>query len=295
MRMISRSSVYASAVLLAGTAALAVPAAAQASVARQSVVPCSSSALVAAIQQANSAPSTAIVLSRGCNYVLTAAAATGDGLPPITGNVVIIGSGGTTISRSSATAFRIIEVAAGGRLSLANVTVANGRTADKGGGIRDSGTLALRGVRLTGNSAGNGGGGLAVESGARAAVSFSLLAGNDGGAGGGILSFGQLTVDHSRMDGNTAAGDGGGVNTQSSGTSLISGTAVTRNHAGNLGGGLSNLGTTVLTGDRVVFNRANQGGGVSRNQGTVVLRSTLVAFNSPDNCFPRDTIQGCRH
>jgi hypothetical protein len=295
MRLSVRSSVYAAALLLAGTGTLAAPAAAQASIPGRTVVPCSSSALVTAIQQANSARFTTIVLSRSCNYVLTSAASPGDGLPPITGDIVILGSGGTTISRSSSTAFRIIEVAASGRLSLVNVTVANGSTPDKGGGIRNNGTLALRGVRLTGNSAGNGGGGLAVEIGARATVSFSQLAGNDAGSGGGILSFGQLAVNHSRVDGNSAASDGGGVNTQGPGTSRITGTVVTRNRAGSLGGGLSNLGTTVLIGDRVVFNRAFQGGGISRNQGTVSLRFTLVAFNSPDNCTPRGAIRGCRH
>ena len=115
MRIISRSSGYASALLLAGTAALAAPAAAQASAALPGppVVPCSSSALVAAIQQANSARFATLVLSRGCDYVLTKAVSGKDGLPPITGNLVVLGSGGTTISRSSSAAFRIFDVAAG--------------------------------------------------------------------------------------------------------------------------------------------------------------------------------------
>src|SRR5207245_427241 len=92
----------------------------------------------------------------------------GDGLPPVTGNLVILGGGGTTISRSATAAFRIFEVAPGGTLTLANVTVANG-SGFFGGGILDEGTLALRNDRLTGNTALNGGG-LGVGMGSQAAV-----------------------------------------------------------------------------------------------------------------------------
>jgi hypothetical protein len=298
MRIISRSSGYASALLLAGTAALAAPAAAQASAALPGppVVPCSSSALVAAIQQANSARFATLVLSRGCDYVLTTAASGNDGLPPITGTLVVLGSGGTTISRSSSAAFRIFDVAARGRLTLANVTVANGNSGNEvGGGIFDEGTVVLRNVRLTGNTAPSGGG-MVVRDGAHATVSFSELDGNNAAAaaGGAIDSSGDLVIDHSRVTGNTAHFFGGGVFTMSPGTSRITGTVVARNVAGGQGGGISNGSTMVLRGDRVVFNRAGSGGGIF-NGGTLSLRLTLVAFNSPDNCSPQGTIRGCRH
>ena len=218
MRILSRSSGYACALLLAGTAALAAPAAAQASAALPAppVVPCSSSALVAAIQQANSARFATLVLSRGCDYVLTKAVSGKDGLPPITGNLVVLGSGGTTISRSSSAAFRIFDVAAHGRLALANVTVANGNSGNEvGGGILDEGTLVLRNVRLTGNTAPSGGG-LEVQNGAHATISFSELDGNNatGAAGGAIDNSADLVVDHSRVTGNTAHSFGGGVFTR---------------------------------------------------------------------------------
>jgi hypothetical protein len=173
------------------------------------------------------------------------AAAAGDGLPPITGNLVVLGSGGTTISRSATAGFRIVDVAPGGSLTLANVTVTNGSGA---------------------------------------------------GVGGGIQNAGQLSVDHSRLAGNTAAAFGGGLSTEAGGTSRITRTTVARNRAGNLGGGIANLGTTVLTGSRVVFNHAADGGGISNApNGIVSLRFTLVAFNSPDNCTPQGTIRGCRN
>ena len=71
--------------------------------------------------------------------------------------------------------FRIIDVAPGGRLTLANVTVANGSGAGIGGGILDQGSVGLRNVRLTGNTAPDGGG-MFIASGGRATVSFSVVA-----------------------------------------------------------------------------------------------------------------------
>ena len=300
MRIITRSPGYAAALALAGAAVLAAPAAAQASAALPglAVVPCSSSALAAAISQANSTSFATLVLARGCTYVLTTPAAPDDGLPPVTGSLLILGSGGTTISRSSSAAFRIFHVAAGGRLTLANVTVANGDIdLGDGGGILDQGILVLRNVRLTGSTGGLGGG-LAVLSGADARISNSELDGNDTsptGAGGAVYNEGDLVIDRSALARNTADFFGGGVFTQPTATTRISRTVITRNSAGRFGGGIFNEGAMVLTGDRVVFNSAGSGGGGIFNSGTLSLRFTLVAFNSPDNCVPPGTVRGCRN
>jgi hypothetical protein len=108
---------------LAGLVAVASPAAARSPAALPglSVVPCSSSALVTAINRANSAGAATLLLAPGCSYVLASAATGDNGLPPVTGKIVILGGRGTQISRSPASfaAFRIIEVAAAGRLTLA--------------------------------------------------------------------------------------------------------------------------------------------------------------------------------
>ncbi|HEV8220432.1 MAG TPA: hypothetical protein VGQ05_09235 [Streptosporangiaceae bacterium] len=295
----SRSlAVRAAGTIVAGAAVFAAPAAAQASVPAPIVVPCSSSALVSAIHQANSAGPAILLLSRGCNYVLTSAVALAEGLPPVTGHLVISGSGGTTISRSSSTAFRILHVAPGGRLTLANVTVANGNVSPGiGGGIEDEGSLVLRNVRLTGNTS-DSGGGLFVGSGADARISSSELDRNDSrnGAGGAIDSRGDLVIDRSILTRNTSVG-GGGVFTSPGATTRISRTVIIRNSARNTpgaGGGILNEGAIVLTGDRVVLNDAVNGGGIA-NFGSATLRFTLVAFNTPDNCFPRGSTPGCRH
>jgi hypothetical protein len=291
---IARSAGYVGALMLAGAAVFAAPAAAQAS----AVVPCSSDALVTAINQANSARFAVLLLSRGCTYGLATRVAGNDGLPPVTGNLLILGSGGTTIRRTSGTpaAFRIFDVAAGGRLTLVNVTVANGdvEMVNGAGGILDGGTLVLRNVRLTGNTSAFGGG-LAVESGAHARISHSELDGNDSLQGGAIFSSGDLVIDDSRLTGNTAI-QGGAVFPGPESTTRISRTVVTHNRAVQAGGGILNEGAMVLTGDRIVSNTAGRGGGIfDAADGTTTLRFTLVAFNTPDNCSPQGTIGGCQN
>jgi hypothetical protein len=294
--------------IVAGAAVFAASATAQASAAAPgpAMVPCRSSALVTAINQANRAGTATLQLARGCDYVLTRTVAEDDGLPPVTGKITIIGGPGTQISRArSAGLFRILEVSSGGALTLVNLTVANGHLAgvdgfdDEGAGIRNGGTLDLRHVRLIANRNDGGfGGGLYVDGGARATISDSDLDGNSAtsGSGGAVFSLGDLAIDQSALAGNTAD-NGGGVLTLAGSTTQISRTAVNGNNATTQGGGIQNQGAMVLTGDQVTFNHAAQrGGGIfNPSPGTVTLQHTLVAFNSPDNCNPQGTIAGCRN
>jgi len=305
MRKIAGFPGYAGALVLTGAAVFAAPAAAQASAALPgpSAVPCSSSALVTAISKANSAGSAILQLAQGCNYVLSSAATGNDGLPPVTGKIVIIGGHGTQISRTpSANPFRILDVAAGGVLTLGNVTVANGvltSSGERAGGIRDAGTLVLQHVRLTGNNSAGFGGGLSIENGAQATVSGSELDGNvTDGVGGAIFNDGRLLIDRSTLTGNEAPfGSGGAIYTNTGSTTWISSTVVTRNSAKLHGGGIFNTAAIMLSGDRVTFNEASQGGGggiSNASSGTVSLLFTVVASNSPDNCSPQGTIRGCQ-
>lgn len=302
MRKISRSLGHAGALVLAGAAVFAAPVAAQAS----AVVPCNSNTLVTAISQANSARFATLVLSRGCDYVLGNAAAKEDGLPPVTGHLLILGSGGTSISRSTDTpaAFRIFDVAAGGTLTLVNLTVANGEIVNPNegaGGIRDAGNLVLRHVRLTGNrSFADFGGALSVENGAHATISDSAVDGSfTDGVGAAIFNDGHLIIDRSTLTGNTATtGSGGAIYTNTGSTTRISRSVITHNKAQLHGGGIFNTGTLVLSGDRVTSNQATlgRGGGISNaSSGRVLLLFTQVTSNTPDNCNPQGTIRGCRN
>jgi len=287
------------AVALAGAALTAtLPAAqAQAIAGLQSItVPCSTSALVAAINTANSSGAAAVVLSANCTYDITTPATVADGLPVITGRISLAGGANTVIRRSPAalSAFRILDVAAGGTLSLHSIAVLNGRTAGLGGGIQNAGNLVISQARLSGNTAGNGGA-VANLAGATAKVSDTRISANDttGVGGGGIINSGTLTVAGSVLSGNTAPINGGGVNTQAAGISQISQSTIVSNVSGSLGGGISNLGTTSLDGTRVELNKGSAGGGIATSNNNVTLGNSIVRYNTPDNCSPLGTIPGC--
>ena len=288
------------AALALGGAAFAAPSAAQAQAMGGDPptfrVPCSTNALVTAINAANGFSSATIRLSAKCNYNITTPATGTDGLPVITGHIALTGGYRTVIRRMSATNFRILEVAAAATLHVTSVSILDGNTAGLGGGILNAGTVRLNRVILSGNTAGNGGG-LSNGASATAFVNDTHFTANTttGVGGGGIINSGMLTVTGSSFSANTAPINGGGLNIQSSGISRIFGTSFSGNVSGGLGGGISNLGTTSLTGSVIRFNKGSGGGGIATGNTNVTLRRTVVRNNTPDNCNPLNTIPGCHN
>ncbi len=291
------SGIMAVAGALAGTALMAAPAAqATTSPPGTIMVPCAPNALAAAITTANlSLTTTTLVLPWNCTYNITTPATVSDGLPVITGHINLMGAN-TVIRRTPLTiaAFRILDVAVGGSLSLTNISVQNGSTTGLGGGIQNAGTLQLSQVTLSGNTAGNGGG-LANAAAATANIFNTVFDGNTttGVGGGGIINSGTLTMAGSTLSGNHAPINGGGLNTQSSGISQIRLSNFLRNVSGGLGGGISNLGTTTLQDTRVQLNTGSSGGGIATGNANLTLRRSTVTNNSPDNCNPLNTVPGC--
>jgi CSLREA domain-containing protein len=238
-------------------------------------------------------------------------------LPNVGSNMIISGPGANmlTIVRSSAgTQFRIFTVSA--TVTISGVTIKGGQTAqftlgppdgDNGGGISNTGTLALTGVTVSGNRTSNGGdGGLNVAgSGGLGGGIFNngtitiinstisgnqtgsgggargLLASGTGGHGGGIYNRGTMTVTNSTVSGNQTGsggsggfagngGDGGGIYNENGFGLTVSNSTVTANQTGSRGTG---LGTSA----------GGRGGGIF-NAGGTTIRSIIAAGNStPDN------------
>jgi hypothetical protein len=286
------------AAVLAGVALGAVPSSAQATPGPVKVVKvsCTPDALVTAIQTAKVAGAAKLLLSPNCVYSYTTAAAPGDALPIITGDITLVGGPDTTIRRDPAasTAFRVLEVASGATLHVRGISILDGSTAALGGGILNAGTVFLDLTTLGGNRAGNGGA-FANTSGAKATISLSLLNANSttGVGGGGILNWGTLTVSRSVLAGNNAPINGGGLNTQASGVSHLIESTVDDNTSGSLGGGISNLGTTTLDRVLVKHNKGSAGGGIATGNTNVTIRNSIIRDNIPDNCSPMNTIPGC--
>src|SRR6185369_3536418 len=115
------------------------------------------------------------------------------GLPVVTSEITIKGSGSTIERSSAAPDFRILAVSNLGKLTLKHTTISGGVASGPsgGGGIFNLGTLALEKSTVSGNTADGAGGGVA---------NYAFL--------GGYL---EVRLSHSTVSGNTAGGSGAGV------------------------------------------------------------------------------------
>jgi len=246
--------------------------------------------LVAAIDQANStAGADTIDLAGGCTYVLTGEQNPGNGLPVIISEVTIQGHG-ATVQRSSASEFRILEVAPGGDLSLDGVTVAGGAVSLSGptafgGGILNSGTLDVANSTIRGNSVSGTG---------------------SSAGGGGIANNGTATVKNTLLQANTAsatgtqifAAVGGALINRTGATMTVDDSVVVANSATSRGssellfiasaGGIGNTGTLIVNSTRVRGNKVvvegakgqGGGGGVSIGDGTATITGSEIDGNT---------------
>ena len=214
------------------------------------------------------------------------------GLPAITSAITIQGNG-KTISRSSATDFRILAVAVGGNLTLNSATVSGGVASGAspaffGGGIYNRGALTVQNSTLSGNSAGSntggGGGGIFNRGGGTLTVQNSILSGNSanaGGGGGGIDNRGTLTVQSSTLSGNSTS-RGGGIRNYFGSTATVSNSTFSGNSAFNGGGIANNSASLAISNSTFSGNSASRGGGID-NRGTLTVQNSTLSGNSAFN------------
>ncbi len=214
------------------------------------------------------------------------------GLPVISTNITIDGNG-STITRSSVSAFRIFAIGSGGNLTLQETTVSGGVTDGSGGGAYDGfgggvynrGTLTLTDSTITGNRANRGGGGVSNYH-STATLSHSTITGTSAiyGGGGGVDNdfYSTVTLSHSTITGNSAYGGGGGVSNFLDSTVTLSDSTITGNSAtyGDGGGVHNHYGTVALSHSTITGNRASDGGGVfNYAYGTVTLSHSTITGN----------------
>jgi uncharacterized repeat protein (TIGR01451 family) len=189
-------------------------------------------------------------------------------------------------------------------VTLAGLTVRNGRVLGNGGGIRSSGVLTLNEVIVTNSAArlvpategGGYGGGVADEQERRSgplpvptlSVVDSTIQDNIADvAGGGASASGErqdvLLLSGSMISGNQA-GDGGGGATQGGSVMSVQNCVVTGNRAGNGGGGgLQNEGGSMtIAGSTVNGNTATGegGGGFENEGGSLVMMDCTIRDNT---------------
>ena len=260
--------------------------------------------LRAAVQEANASGGGSVLLGRD-TYRLTLrgtgedAAASGD--LDVTSRIVLDGRGARVDGQRLD---RVLDVLAGGSLTLRGLTVSGGAAQGtglpaSGGGVRNSGTLTVDGSTITGNTAVRAGGGIEATAGSTTTVSRSTLSANSTGAGPGnggglhLTGAGTVHVERSTVSGNTAASEGGGLWNSGTGTMTVDRTTVSGNTASGAeatmgGGGLfQEAGPTgtltvqrsVVTGN-VANGAAGSGGGILNDQATLVVERTRVEGNS---------------
>jgi len=246
--------------------------------------------LIAAITASNgSVGADTIDLAAGCTYVLGAEHNPGNGLPVITGPLTIAGHG-AAIRRSSATAFRILEVAPGGDLAVDHATIAGGSIALSGptafgGGILNSGRLAVTNSTISDNTVSGTG---------------------SSAGGGGIANNGTATITDTVLRNNRAsatgtqifAAVGGALINRAGATMTVQGSIVAGNSAMSKGssdvlfiasaGGIGNTGTLVVDGTQITGNQVvadgtrgqGGGGGVSIGDGTATISGSRIVGNT---------------
>jgi predicted outer membrane repeat protein len=202
------------------------------------------------------------------------------------------------ITVSGNDAVRVFEVGSGAKLTLARLTVADGKSGDFGGGIYNNsgGTVEVTKSTFSGNSATDLGGG--IDNRGTLEVTNSTFSDNkttrtDGNNfGGGIFNDGTLKVTKSTFSNNSSLQGGGLANFR---TLEVTNSTFSANTAAG-GGGIYNNDTLKVTNSTFSGNSSTQlSGGAIRNQeqlgpfpgdsGTVTLSNTIVA-NSPSggNC-----------
>jgi hypothetical protein len=268
-------------------------------------VPCNTSALVSAIQTANSAGSAQTLnLATACTYNVTTAAASGtrgdDGLPIISGNITLVGNR-TTIRRTSSDLFRLMEVT--GTLALRGLIVRDGDAGENTGGaiLNSRGTVSVTSTTIFGNAADNGAG-VSNDRG-RFTISSSVIRDNStlpssGGGGGGIYNDGTMTISSASLLFNHANTSGGGIYNELTGRLTVTSSRIVANTAAVRGGGLYNgtNGLVAFTGSTIQYNSADDTGGGIYNatcRCAITLRTTTISFNDPNNCQPSGSVVGC--
>lgn len=181
-------------------------------------------------------------------------------------SVVIFGPGAAVLTVSGNSAFRVFEVT-GTEVTIHDLRIANGASADSGGGMHVTGTpgntTVLHGCIVADNSATANGGGIR----------------NSGGA--------TLDIRGCVISGNTAGSSGGGIHNDNS-TLMISTSTLSDNTAGESGGAILNDGrmsTGILQIDRCTLsgNVAAYAGAIynaARSNAAAIIESSTFSGNS---------------
>ncbi|MGF7119222.1 chitobiase/beta-hexosaminidase C-terminal domain-containing protein [Methanobacterium oryzae] len=166
------------------------------------------------------------------------------------------GTGSPTVIINAQNQGRVFKIASGTNVTLKYLTIKNGNTPERGGGIyNEYGVLTVIDCDIYNNTA---------------------------HYGGGISNTGQCTVVSSNMYNNTATSSGGGI--YNYGYCEVLDSNVYNNHAG-MGGGIYNSQEIILFESSLIGNTASVDGGGFYNyySSTVDLLGSVISYNTAAN------------
>lgn len=229
--------------------------------------------------EAGGASGATLLLAEESLYSLTElhnTAAGPSGLPSLSGTIVIEGNGATIEREPGAPLFRLLHVAAGGEVTVENLTLLRGSLSDPsfaGAGIFNEGALSVHRVFMSENGGAGSGGAIANAAGGDLHVSQSTFQGNSGGGtGANIHNAGGAVITHSTLGNSGCAG--GGCALFNSGTVTVVNSTLAS--AGAAPGNVINLGTMTLIHSSVVAIGGGSPNFNFENNGDATLRNTMI-------------------
>jgi hypothetical protein len=197
-------------------------------------------------------------------------------------NIAISGPGADllTVSRDqNAAAFRILHVSAGLAVSIQGLKINNGSASQFacGGGILvEASTLSVMNCAISDNSTDGTGGGVCVANNATVTIESSTLSGNYAGDyGGGVANSGTVTINNSTLVDNYGEFTGGGI-LNDGGSLTVSNSTLTGNGTQLHGGGLWNGGNAVITSTTFSGNNGQTAGAIVNRLGTLEMKNSVL-------------------
>jgi hypothetical protein len=184
----------------------------------------------------------------------------------VSGEIIIEGAGPTTTilnANGLVTGQRAFDLRDSASLTIRGMTITGGRTTDQGGAFRVfTGSLTLEDVAITENeTVSNSSGGIHGNTGTSVTLTDVVVSHNTAGSfGGGLLLSGNAALTNVTISGNASEDAGGGL--------LINGNMAT----------LTNVTITDNTGETDNMGGLG-GGGLAQNAATVVVRNSIIAGN----------------
>ena len=174
--------------------------------------------------------------------------------------------------------FRIFDVTGGAKTTFDNLTITNGRTGDRGGGIQSNGEVHLARSTVSGNSSTDRGGGIYTPR--AVTLADSVVSGNSSNQyGGGVATRSQITATNSTVSDNFSRRNGAGLYSRSGNITLTDST-VSGNSSNRHGGGVWARSRTITLTNSTVSGNSSRVSAAGTYSQTINIIDSVVSGNS---------------